>query len=61
MQGLVASATIFKLTAMLGIEPKKYKRDRSLGNKMKKYKELSVRLPPSADNTILSFKGFNFV
>lgn len=26
-----------------------------------KYKELSVRLPLSADNTILSFKGFNFV
>nr|DAX68372.1 MAG TPA: hypothetical protein [Caudoviricetes sp.] len=51
---------------MSGIEPKKYigekitlhlsppKRGRNLGNKMKKYKESSVRLPPSADNTILS-------
>ena len=58
--------------AMSGFEPKKY-----IGEKITlhlsppceaeaseikwKNKELSVRLPPSADNTILSFKGFNFV
>ena len=61
-----------KLTAMSGIEPKKYigekntylsppKRGRSLENKNEKYKESSVRLPPSADNTILSFKISHFL